>query len=184
MFELLNQGACDEHLKIFGGVTVISKLVADLGRQNWVASLESAVARAKAAANFSKSVRMKARRSRVNSRWRDALVKLTEAMEYLLASRGELNGDDPTSLQTTLNQHDSTISMTERFLIPTLGDKEEDLKTIIFRKLCLSRARVLRQVGLWQEAMNEIEILLTDRKMSIAHSELLENQEDIWQASP
>ena len=137
MFRLLSQESADDVIQVFGGIEIEKDWLSESPSENKAfQSLQSAIAAADAASHY--TCRLKARRSRVNSRWRDALVQVTEVMELLLASPMELKE----------KQHPSS----SRNLIPTLGtSKDDDPKTTIFRKLCLSRARVLRQVGLWPE---------------------------------
>ena len=74
VFRLLSQESSDETLKVFGGVVITEYWVA--GSENrWVEPLQQAINSANAASQLSS--RLKARRSTVNSRWRDALVKVT-----------------------------------------------------------------------------------------------------------
>ena len=91
VFQLLNPATCDEYFQAFGGLTVdqCSTNNAEVDQSGWLDSLRIAIAAATAGANF--RTRIKARRSRVNSRWRDALVKLTEAVEQLLRAQGEVS---------------------------------------------------------------------------------------------
>jgi hypothetical protein len=91
VFQLLNPATCDEYFQAFGGLTVdqCSTNNAEVDQSGWLDSLRIAIAAASAGANF--RTRIKARRSRVNSRWRDALVKLTEAVEQLLRAQGEVS---------------------------------------------------------------------------------------------
>ena len=91
VFQLLNPATCDEYLQAFGGLTIDQCFTnnAEVDQSGWRDSLRIAIAAATAGANF--KTRIKARRSRVNSRWRDALVKLTEAVEQLLRAQGEVS---------------------------------------------------------------------------------------------
>ena len=77
-------------------------------------------------------------------------MQVTEVMELLLAGPMESSLLVPSVGIKCWDQ-------VSRNLIPTLGtSKDDDPKTTIFRKLCLSRARVLRQVGLWPEVRKSL----------------------------
>lgn len=168
MSNLLDQKSADEFLQIFGGVAIDESVAEakqiDGAKQkeevaDWIVSLRKAIISAEAASSYCGL--LKARQSRVNSRWRDVLMQLTDAMDQLLLKTKENPGR-----RRDLGMYEKNV-LTQGFIHMMEGcdpSKRDDLIGATIKKLCLSRSRVLRQVGLWTEASNEISMLMAERK--------------------
>ena len=184
---LLDQKTTDEHLRVFGGVAVNKqwKTRADEPQLEWLVSLRMAIRSADKASQFLSG--SKARRPRVNSRWRDALVQLTSAMENILGSKEPL-------MLPTMNKSSSSRSRSgAKYIFPRSieekmlqkeglnNQEEQDLKLHLFRMLCLSRARLLRQVGLWRESLHELDVLLIDSEATPTSGLEIDTNGHTWQ---